>query len=95
MVNGVNGHSTQQGLGNGAPGTSSGVSVDTESTPDTSLASVDENDLTAEYDRFARNEPLDDFDQLEQVSNDHALLCKDLEVLMILNCSCTLCGVNL
>lgn len=55
-------------LGNGAPGTSSVASLESEVTPDTSFASVDENDLTAEYDRFAVSDPLHDFDKLEQVS---------------------------
>ena len=52
-VNGFTDHtSAHQGLGNGAPGTSSAGSLEEESTPDTSFASVDENDLTAEVRSF-------------------------------------------
>lgn len=36
-----------------------------EATPDTSVTSVDENDLTEEYDKYASNDPLDDFADVE------------------------------
>ena len=36
-----------------------------ESTPDTSFASVDENDLTEEYDKYAANDLLDDCADIE------------------------------
>ena len=58
--------SSQGGLGNGFPGTSSGSSIEAETTPDTSFnASVDENDLTGIYDQFFARSYSDEFADLE------------------------------
>ena len=54
------------GLGNGFPGTSSGSSLEPETTSDTSFnASVDENDLTGVYDQFFARSYSDEFADLE------------------------------
>lgn len=58
--------SGQSVLGNGYPGTSSGSSLEPETTPDTSFnASVDENDLTGIYDQFFARSYSDEFANLE------------------------------
>ncbi len=50
-----------------------------EFTPDTSLASIDDNDLTEEYDKFAGNDPVDNLSSIEV----HTCVCLSVVLLRL------------
>lgn len=67
--------------------TSSTTSLDGESTPDTSFASVDENDLTAVYDQFSTSNSMDQFEDIEVMCIVH-----QYNNLYISHCTCCAIG---
>ena len=58
------------------------LSVRAEFTPDTSSASLDDNDWTEEYDQFASNDPLDETAGLEVCACVCACVCDNVWVVL-------------